>query len=362
MTEAFSLYEVVVIGAGHAGCEAALAAARMGRRTLLLTMNLDTVALMSCNPTDRRPRQRANRPRDRRARRPDGHVADAPSPNPHAQSRQGPRRRGCRPVRQIGLCGWRVQASAREHPPGHGPSYPARVADIGFHHSRRGQLRCHVLSHAPRPGAAHPPLPRPDSDHRHFAGQDEMIVGDVTKLRVAARAKAPRRASPVPRAASAFAWDASRPARLRASMRRRSTSAVPKFSPAVPRRSTSASTARRRHRICRSRIRSTQGNANVACPRSLLSGPHARRDARHHPRQPPPRPMFTGAIQSAGPRYCPSIEDKVVRFADKHPPVSSSNRKGWGDPRDLRAGALNTSLPADVQARHRCRRSRLGAG
>jgi tRNA uridine 5-carboxymethylaminomethyl modification enzyme len=43
-------YDIVVIGAGHAGCEAALAAARMGCSTLLLTMNLDSIALMSCNP------------------------------------------------------------------------------------------------------------------------------------------------------------------------------------------------------------------------------------------------------------------------------------------------------------------------
>ena len=43
-------YDVVVIGGGHAGCEAALATARMGCKTLLLTINLDTIALMSCNP------------------------------------------------------------------------------------------------------------------------------------------------------------------------------------------------------------------------------------------------------------------------------------------------------------------------
>src|SRR6187200_680327 len=43
-------YEVIVVGAGHAGCEAAAAAANMGSRVLLITMNMQTIAQMSCNP------------------------------------------------------------------------------------------------------------------------------------------------------------------------------------------------------------------------------------------------------------------------------------------------------------------------
>ena len=50
-SEMVKVYDVIVIGAGHAGCEAALAAARMGCDTLVLTMKLDHIALMPCNPS-----------------------------------------------------------------------------------------------------------------------------------------------------------------------------------------------------------------------------------------------------------------------------------------------------------------------
>ena len=46
----FPIYDVVVVGAGHAGCEAATAAANMGMRVMLATMNMNTIAQMSCNP------------------------------------------------------------------------------------------------------------------------------------------------------------------------------------------------------------------------------------------------------------------------------------------------------------------------
>src|SRR5690606_26794099 len=46
----FNEYDVIVVGAGHAGCEAAAAAANRGAKTLLVTMNMQTMAQMSCNP------------------------------------------------------------------------------------------------------------------------------------------------------------------------------------------------------------------------------------------------------------------------------------------------------------------------
>ena len=44
------IYDIIVVGAGHAGIEACLAAARMGSKTLMLTLNLDHIGQMSCNP------------------------------------------------------------------------------------------------------------------------------------------------------------------------------------------------------------------------------------------------------------------------------------------------------------------------
>ena len=64
-------YDVIVVGAGHVGSEAAFSAARMGVKTLLLTINLDMVAFMPCNPSVG-GRQRSRCPRNRCIRRRNG--------------------------------------------------------------------------------------------------------------------------------------------------------------------------------------------------------------------------------------------------------------------------------------------------
>lgn len=62
-------YDVIVVGAGHAGCEAALASARLGMKTAIFTITLDNIGMMSCNPSLGVTRKKSSCKRDRCFRR-----------------------------------------------------------------------------------------------------------------------------------------------------------------------------------------------------------------------------------------------------------------------------------------------------
>ena len=61
-------------------------------------------------------------------------------------------------------------------------------------------------------------------------------------------------------------------------------------------------------------------------------------------------PMFNGSIKSVGPRYCPSIEDKINRFAERNRHQIFAEPEGW-DTIEYYVNGFSTSLPEDVQTR-----------
>ena len=66
-------YDVVIVGAGHAGCEAALACARLGLETIIFTVSVDSIALMPCNPNIGGSSKGTSYPGNRCAWRTDGY-------------------------------------------------------------------------------------------------------------------------------------------------------------------------------------------------------------------------------------------------------------------------------------------------
>ena len=342
-------YDVIVVGAGHAGCEAALASARMGRKTLLLTMNLDSVALMPCNPSMGGPAK--------------GHL-----------------------IKEIDALGGEVGRNTdrtfiqiRMLNTGKGPAVQALRAQCDKQAYRLAMK--YVLESQPDLELKQATIARmlsevgPDgrpvmtgvvtSNGWHYmAGAIILTTGTFINGRLVVGEKT----QPGGRAGEGPALGISDSLRALGLEVRRFKTGTP---PRIDARTIDFS--------------KTELQPGSRVPLYFSQDKMAREDVQLPGKRPNPlypvtdedlygwrpqlpcylvhtteqthqviranlhrSPLYTGVIEGIGPRYCPSIEDKIVRFADKSTHQIFLEPEGWRTG-EVYVQGMNTSLPEDVQ-------------
>src|SRR5579863_626347 len=343
------VYEVIIVGAGHAGCEAALACARMGRKTLLITMNLDSVALMPCNPsmggpakghlikeidalggeigrntdrtfiqirllnTSKGPAVQALRAQcDKQAYRLAMKFVLEAEPNLELKQ--------ATILRLLSEPGDDGRPIMRGVVTTNGWQYEARSVILTTGTFINGRL---VVGEKTQPGGRAGEAPALGiSDSLRALGLEVRRFKTGTPPRIDARTIDFSRTEPQPgsRVPLYFSQDVS----AREDVQLPGTRPNPVYPvtgedlhgwrPQLP--CYLVHTNERTHQVIRSNLHRS--------------------------------PLYTGIIEGIGPRYCPSIEDKIVRFADKERHQIFLEPEGWRTG-EVYVQGMNTSLPEDVQ-------------
>ncbi len=343
------VYEVIVVGAGHAGCEAALACARMGRKTLLITMNLDSVALMPCNPSMGGPAK--------------GHLIkeiDAlggeigrNTDRTFIQIRLLNTSKGPAVQALRAQCDKQAYRLAMKFVLESEPNLELKQATI-----------LHLLSEQGRDGR---PVMRGVVTSNGWQYEAKSVIL-TTGTFINGRLVVGEKTTPGGRAGEAPALGISDSLRaLGLEVRRFKTGTPPRidarsidFTKTVPQPGSRVPLYFSQDMAARQDVQLPGTRPNPIYPVSdedlhgwrpqlpcylVHTNEHTHQVIRSNLHR---SPLYTGIIEGIGPRYCPSIEDKIVRFADKERHQIFLEPEGWRTG-EVYVQGMNTSLPEDVQ-------------